>query len=69
METAGDYASWYIDQELFWPEDIETPVEYMGRIKAVTARQIINHARKYLTSDNWFMTVVGDVKSKPILKI
>lgn len=69
MEDVQDYASWYVGQELFWPNEIETPEEYVSNIKKVKSSDIKNFANKYLTSENWYMSVVGDIKQKSTTKL
>ncbi|MFB5608331.1 MAG: M16 family metallopeptidase [Candidatus Nitrosomaritimum yanchengensis] len=69
MERVGDYADWYSDQELFWPNNIENPDEYVRKINSVTEKEIISHANKYLNSQNWYISVVGDVNPKAKAKL
>lgn len=69
MERVGDYANWYEGQELYHPEDIETPEEYVKSINSITKKQVKDYAKKYLTQNNWYMSLVGNVNEEPKLDI
>lgn len=66
IETSWDYTDWYAYDELFWPEKVESVEERIANIQKVTKEEVELVAKKYLTKENWYMGVTGDIKEKEI---
>ena len=66
IETSWDYIDWYAFNELYWPENAESPEERLEKLKSVTKEEVERVAKKYLTNDNWQLAVVGDVKEEEL---
>ncbi len=66
VETSRDYEDWYALDELYWPENMDSPEERVVKIQKVTKKDVEDVARKYLTKDNWYLAVVGDINEKDL---
>jgi predicted Zn-dependent peptidase len=66
VETSSAYEDWYAIDELYWPDSVESVEERVGKIQKVKKEDVELVARKYLTKDNWYLGVVGDVKEKDL---
>lgn len=66
VETSWDYTDWYVGDELYWPEKVDSPEERIGKIDQVTLGDVERVAKTYLRDDNWLLAAVGDVKEEDI---
>lgn len=66
FETAGGVAEWYVPQYLLNPENVMKPETHIKRMKKITIDDIKNYISKHLTSDNLYISVVGNVNKKDI---
>ncbi len=66
IETSWAYLNWYAKDELLWPDKVESVEERISRLKKVTSGDVQRVAKKYITGQNWYLAVVGDVSEKDI---
>ena len=66
METASDYANWYLGQYHFHPDQVDTPKEYISKVMSVSKNEVEKLAKKYFKKDNFYMSVVGNVKASQL---
>ncbi|MFC1710394.1 M16 family metallopeptidase [Patescibacteria group bacterium] len=66
MQKPWDYLNYYGDDELYWPNTLETIEERVEKIKKLTKGDVDKVINKYITNDNWYLSVVGGNKKEEI---
>lgn len=66
LQTAEAWLNWYAPDELLWPDKVESPEEFIRKIQSINQEDVLKIARKYLTNNNWYLAVVGDVDKEAI---
>jgi predicted Zn-dependent peptidase len=67
LESSNSYANYYGFQELY-QEKIESPEEYLKKIKKVTAQDVLKVAKEIFQSKNLNLALVGPTKDKKSLQ-
>lgn len=65
-QTSEDYLSWYGNQELHWPDKVESIEKRIIEIKKIKKQDVVDVARKYIIDNNWNIGVIGDIKEKDV---
>ncbi len=65
-ETPMDFIHWYGRQQLFLPHRVEDIDEKIEKIKRVNKDKIQRIAQKYFTDDNWYLSLIGNIREKDI---
>ena len=65
-ETSYDLANWYGYQEIISPNKTISVTQKIKLIEDISTKKIIEIASKYLTNDNWYISIVGDLLESDI---
>jgi predicted Zn-dependent peptidase len=61
MQTSGSWVGGHAYRDLYYPNDIWTIEDYLKNIEYVTVGDVKRVAKKYLTTDNWYLSLTGAV--------
>lgn len=67
-ETSDEFTSWYGYQELLNPKEVLSLEDKCRIIRRVTNKEIKRISRRYFTPQNWYLSLIGKVKEKEVLK-
>lgn len=58
FQRAADFANWY-GQDFVEGQPLESPADYLTRLRAIKKSDLPTVARKYIRPDNWILTLSG----------
>ena len=61
MQTSDAWVGWHEYRTLYYPDSVWTIEDWFKEVSAVTADEVKQVANRYLTKDNWYLTVTGDL--------
>lgn len=68
-QTSGSWVGGHAYRDLYYPNDIWTIEDYLKEVESVSVEDVRRVAKKYITADNWYLSLTGAVDNDFIQNI